>query len=301
MAVLLQCCIVPHVHFLPPRVSTNSILRSTTFKTSHSRIRLGGGFVGGVSEEGDKPNSDKLNSKDPESDNNPAGSFSVKLAVAMGMAVALTLLSIRINPPSFAVQCSADATSPSAVGFNFQAFGYRVLLPEYAPGWLYFWLLMAAGCGLFVSEEALNIWVGVSLSRLLLMDGTWQSFSASFSRNAPYIVSTILWVYWGVCISDMVPFYLGKLFRQANASDEVYSKLGIGKDKVLKITQVVRKYGNFIGFVERFSIGMRNPTAFVAGALARSNKSHNTVTFYLCKKCREFRQSVSLQVCALVV
>uniref|UniRef100_A0A7N0UMG0 Uncharacterized protein n=1 Tax=Kalanchoe fedtschenkoi TaxID=63787 RepID=A0A7N0UMG0_KALFE len=271
MAVLLQCCIVPHVHFLPPRLSTNSILRSTTFKTSHSRIRLGGGFVsgvGGVSEEGDKPNSDKLPSKDPESNNNPAGSFPVKLAVAMGMAVALTLLSIRINPPSFAVQFSADATSPSAVGFNFQAFGYRVLLPEYAPGWLYFWLLMAAGCGLFVSEEALNIWVGVSLSRLLLMDGTWQSFSASFSRNAPYIVSTILWVYWGVCISDMVPFYLGKLFRQANASDEVYSKLGIGKDKVLKITQVVRKYGNFIGFVERFSIGMRNPTAFVAGALA---------------------------------
>ena len=25
--------------------------------------------------------------------------------------------------------------------------------------WVYFWLLMAAGFGLFISEEALNVWV----------------------------------------------------------------------------------------------------------------------------------------------
>jgi membrane protein DedA with SNARE-associated domain len=44
-------------------------------------------------------------------------------------------------------------------------------------------------------------------------------------------------------------------------------KLGIGKEKALSITQAVQKYGNLSGFVERFSVGMRNPTAFFAGAL----------------------------------
>jgi membrane protein DedA with SNARE-associated domain len=65
----------------------------------------------------------------------------------------------------------------------------------------------------------------------------------------------------------MIPFYIGKLFRQSGASDDVCSKLGIGKEKALSITQAVQKYGNLSGFVERFSVGMRNPTAFFAGAL----------------------------------
>ncbi|EFH39427.1 hypothetical protein ARALYDRAFT_497081 [Arabidopsis lyrata subsp. lyrata] len=68
----------------------------------------------------------------------------------------------------------------------------------------------------------------------------------------------------------MIPFYLGKLFRQSGASDDVCSKLGIGKEKALSITQAVQKYGNLSGFVERFSLGMRNPTAFFAGALGIS-------------------------------
>lgn len=33
---------------------------------------------------------------------------------------------------------------------------------------------------------------------MLTLDGTWQSFAESFSRNAPYIISTVLWVYWSV-------------------------------------------------------------------------------------------------------
>jgi hypothetical protein len=28
------------------------------------------------------------------------------------------------------------------------------------------------------------------------LDGTWQSFVNSFSSNASYIISTVLWVYW---------------------------------------------------------------------------------------------------------
>lgn len=108
--------------------------------------------------------------------------------------------------------------------------------------------------------------VGITLARMLSLDGTWQSFAESFSRNAGYIISTSLWVYWGVCISDLIPFYFGKLFRQSGASDDVCSKLGIGKERALSISRAVQKYGNLIGFVERFSLGVRNPTAFLAGA-----------------------------------
>lgn len=112
--------------------------------------------------------------------------------------------------------------------------------------------------------------VGITLARKLCLDGTWQSFAASFSSNAPYIISTVLWVYWGVCISDMIPFYLGKLFRQSGASDDLYSKVGVGKEKVMNIANAVKRYGNLSGFVERFSLGVRNPTAFLAGAMGVS-------------------------------
>ncbi|XP_059296678.1 uncharacterized protein LOC132049767 isoform X1 [Lycium ferocissimum] len=203
-------------------------------------------------------------------------SLLAKLVIALGIAATVTFLSIGLKQPNqesnFGIQYLVDGSSSSTIatpapGFSFKAFGYRVMLPEYAPGWVYFWLLMAAGFGLFISEEALNIWVGISIARMLVLDGTWQSLANSFSRNAPYITSTILWVYWGVCLSDMIPFYLGKLFKQSGASNDVYSKLGIGNQKARDITDAVQKYGNLIGLVERFSLGVRNPTAFLAGAL----------------------------------
>ncbi|XP_024165067.1 uncharacterized protein LOC112172111 [Rosa chinensis] len=206
-------------------------------------------------------------------------SFLAKIAIALGIAATITLISISTKGPTLGssngLQFLPESSSSSAmaaapVGFTFKAFGYSIVLPEYAPGWTYFWLLMAAGFGLFISEEALNIWVGISLARRLSLDGTWQSFAESFSRNAPYIVSTTLWVYWGVCINDLIHFYMGKLFRQSRASDDIFSKLGIGKEKALSITRAVQRYGNLIGFVERFSLGMRNPTAFLAGTLGIS-------------------------------
>ncbi|CAK9162357.1 unnamed protein product [Ilex paraguariensis] len=95
-------------------------------------------------------------------------SFLAKLAIVLGIAATITLVSIGLKQPNqgrlLGFPYLADASSSStlaapAVGFTFKAFGYRVVLPEFAPGWIYFWLLMAAGCGLFISEEALNIWV----------------------------------------------------------------------------------------------------------------------------------------------
>ncbi|KAK9138211.1 hypothetical protein Sjap_008805 [Stephania japonica] len=211
-----------------------------------------------------------------------ASSLSTKLAIALGIAALVTIISIMVKlrakgsyfagisdffNGSLASTLAPDAPS---VGFTLKFFGHKVVLPAYAPGWIYFWLLMAAGCGLFISEEALNIWVGTSIGRLLAWDGSWTSFMESFSRNASYIITTALWVYWGVCISDMIPFYLGRLFRQSGASDDLSSKLGIDKEKAVSITETVQKYGNLVGFVERFSLGVRNPTSFVAGSLGIS-------------------------------
>ncbi|KAF3435975.1 hypothetical protein FNV43_RR23067 [Rhamnella rubrinervis] len=204
-------------------------------------------------------------------------SFLAKIAIVLGLAATATFICVGIKQPILGslhgFQFHAEGSSAMAVppaGFTFKAFGYRIVLPEYAPGWVYFWLLMAAGCGFFISEEALNIWVGISIARMLTLDGTWQSFADSFYRNAPYIISTILWVYWGVCISDLIPFYLGRLFRQSGASDDVSSKLRIDKERALRITCAVQKYGNLSGFVERLSVGARNPTGFLAGAMGIS-------------------------------
>uniref|UniRef100_A0A453NPG6 Uncharacterized protein n=1 Tax=Aegilops tauschii subsp. strangulata TaxID=200361 RepID=A0A453NPG6_AEGTS len=184
---------------------------------------------------------------------NAGASLLAKVAVALGIAVTVTAISIFMKQPSsgtsFSLPQIIDASAQSeAVRYTFSQFGKKVIIPEYTPGWVYFWLLMAAGFGLFVSEEALNVWVGISLARTLCLDGTWQSLVNSFSTNASYIISTVLWVYWGVCISDMVPFYLGKLFRQTRASEDIYSKLGISKDKALTVSRAIQKYGNLIGF-----------------------------------------------------
>ncbi|GFZ13464.1 hypothetical protein Acr_23g0018490 [Actinidia rufa] len=208
-------------------------------------------------EEGQDKVADQVVGNQENSTSGKRISFLAKLAIALGVAATITIISAGFKWPmlgsSPGAQYLADGSSSSvlaspSVGFTLKFFGRTVVLPEYAPGWIYFWLLMAAGCGLFVSEEALNIWVGTSLARLLSLDGTRQSFVESFSRNAPYIISTVLWVYWGVCISDMIPFYLGKLFKQSGASDDVCSKLGIGKEKAMHITRVVQRYGNLAGF-----------------------------------------------------
>ncbi|KAG2649051.1 hypothetical protein PVAP13_1NG083200 [Panicum virgatum] len=143
----------------------------------------------------------------------PGASFLAKVAVAIGIAATVAVISFIMKQPSTGpsfslpqiVDASAQYDVAATIGYTFSAFGKRVIIPEYTPG--------------------------------------------------------------GVCISDMIPFFLGKLFRKTKASENISSKIGIGKEKVLSISRAVQKYGNLIGFVERFSIGVRNPTAFLAGTL----------------------------------
>ncbi|KAJ0244713.1 Transmembrane protein [Hirschfeldia incana] len=255
--------------------AAESLSFTRLFKPFSNRIRVRS-FQKEDGSEDEKPTVDEMLKS--ESTEKKGVSFIAKLGIGLGLALTITVICVTLKGSAasgggapFEVKSLAKASSSSSsVGFTFNAFGNRFVIPANAPGWVYFWLLMAAGFGLFISEEALNIWVGITLARMLTLDGTWQSFAESFSRNAPYIMSTVSWVYWGVCISDMIPFYLGKLFRESGASDDVCSKMGIGKEKAMSITQAVQKYGNLSGFVERFSLGVRNPTAFFAGALGIS-------------------------------
>ncbi|TVU02019.1 hypothetical protein EJB05_52554 [Eragrostis curvula] len=150
-------------------------------------------------------------------------SFLAKVAVAIGIATAITVILLYMkqpsSSPSFSLPHIVDAQSDTAattIGYTFSLFGKKVIIPEYTPGWVYFLLLMAAGFGLFISEEALNVWV------------------------CPF--------YRGVCLSDMIPFCLGKLFRQTGASENISIKIGIGKEQALSITRGVQKHGNLIGF-----------------------------------------------------
>ncbi|CAN6830241.1 unnamed protein product [Brassica oleracea var. botrytis] len=258
--------------------AAESLSFTRLFKPSSYRIRARSfqkENIGKNESEDEKPNEDEmLKSESTRVSEKKRVSFIAKLGIGLGLALTITVICVTLKSSAtggtpFEVKNLAKASS-SSVGFTFNAFGNRFVIPANAPGWVYFWLLMAAGFGLFISEEALNIWIGITLARMLTLDGTWQSFAESFSRNAPYIMSTVSWVYWGVCISDMIPFYLGKLFRKSGASDDVCSKLGIGREKAMGITQAVQKYGNLSGFVERFSLGVRNPTAFFAGALGIS-------------------------------
>lgn len=70
-------------------------------------------------------------------------SFLAKIAIALGLAATATLICAGIKQPvlgsSHGFQFFVEGSSSSAVavptGYTFKAFGYRIVLPEYAPGY----------------------------------------------------------------------------------------------------------------------------------------------------------------------
>lgn len=71
-------------------------------------------------------------------------SFLLILAIVLGVAAIFTIMSVGLKQSStgsfFGVQFLAEGSpSPvmaaSPIGFTFKAFGYRIILPEYAPGY----------------------------------------------------------------------------------------------------------------------------------------------------------------------
>nr|CAB3445893.1 unnamed protein product [Digitaria exilis] len=100
-------------------------------------------------------------------------SFLAKGAVAISVAATVTVILLLMKQPSsgpsFSLPQIVDASAQSdaaaaTIGYTFSLFGKKVIIPEYTPGWVYFCLLMTAGFGLFISEEALNVWLAVGFA-----------------------------------------------------------------------------------------------------------------------------------------
>lgn len=100
--------------------------------------------VNNSSNEGLRLNEELLNS---QQDTGKGSSFLVKLAIGLGIAATITILSVNLKQQNLGsslgieVQRLADISSSSSlvtssVGFSFKAFGYRVILPQYAPGYV---------------------------------------------------------------------------------------------------------------------------------------------------------------------
>lgn len=73
-----------------------------------------------------------------------------KLGILLGIAAVITLVSVGLKPPSLGtstgIEYVLDGSSSSTLAgpagaFSFRAFGYKVVLPEYAPGYASIWIL----------------------------------------------------------------------------------------------------------------------------------------------------------------
>ena len=116
------------------------------------------------------------------------------------------------------------------------------------PAW-YFLLLMAAGTGLGVSEDALSVWAGGLIGR------GENPFAAEYYWIA---------LYCGVVLSDCWTFYLGRLAQRA-VGNRLKEKVFRNPEKVDRAMGKIQKYGDKIGFVQRFSVGARFGISFLSG------------------------------------
>lgn len=75
--------------------------------------------------------------------NSSETSFLAKLAIALGIAATITLVSIcakwsspgsSYRLPILIDSSSQPVSAASPVGFNFVIFGYNIIIPEYTPG-----------------------------------------------------------------------------------------------------------------------------------------------------------------------
>ena len=116
-----------------------------------------------------------------------------------------------------------------------------------APPVLYFVLLTSAGLGMPVSEDLLSIWAG----------------SVIASEPAYPAWHYALALYGGVILGDLITFNLGRL-TQRGLGKRIQEAVFKDPVKVEKAMARIRKHGDSIGFVQRFSVGARLPLSFLA-------------------------------------
>lgn len=132
----------------------------------------------------------------------------------------------------------------------------------------YFSALIAAGFGIPVSEDALCIFIGSILPSITPSEGNLRT-------------KLILSLYVGVVLSDMITFTLGRMMRFGLLEPlRKKLKLGDGSDidhmsedsipnqtrrKRDVVMQKLEKSGDYVGFVTRFSVGIRSAMMLFTG------------------------------------
>ena len=100
---------------------------------------------------------------------NPGASFLAKVAVALGVAVTVTVISIFLKQPtsgpSFSLPQIIDAstqsdTAAATIGYTFSLFGKMVIIPEYTPGYVHLTIFLPSLC--FPHAKCCAITLGTS-------------------------------------------------------------------------------------------------------------------------------------------
>jgi membrane protein DedA with SNARE-associated domain len=126
----------------------------------------------------------------------------------------------------------------------------------------YFLALMASGCGIPVSEDALCIFAGAA----------WPTLPGE--RQIRMFIA----LYLGVVVSDFLSFWIGRGMRLGVLSP-LAKKLELGEQEVVeteqadgrttskrqKVKRILKKSGDWVGFVTRFSVGLRGPLMLLTG------------------------------------
>lgn len=162
------------------------------------------------------------------------------------------------------------------------------------PPMVYFFSLLAAGCGVPVSEDALVIFVGT------IIPNFWKT--DPIRRN-----QLLLAIYFGVVLSDFLTFAIGKALRMgiagplrkrmdlqdvrvqlcdddetndtkstldssdivnASTSDDLLEPCILPTPKAKKRDRILAKLeeaGDYVGFIIRFSVGIRGPMMLFTG------------------------------------
>lgn len=107
-------------------------------------------------------------------------SLLAQLAILLGVAATITLLSICLKQPnqgsSSGIQILAGSSSTSAVstvGFSFNAFGYKIILPEYTPGYMSNLIVFLSNLNPLLSYSCINLYLYCScqMDLFLAADG----------------------------------------------------------------------------------------------------------------------------------
>ena len=136
------------------------------------------------------------------------------------------------------------------------------------PPYMYFLYLIAAGCGVPVSEDALVCWIGACLAL------------KQFTLHKDVVVLAL--TYLGVVLSDMITFYIGVMMERG-VLNRFFPNFA-ESESAKKAKQKVQQWGQKVGFMQRFCIGFRAPLCLMSGLVGVKPKNF----FYgTCKPKRE--------------